>query len=79
MMSGKPVLNGVVASNNEVEEAGCGLSFDSSKPEEITAAVRKIKAMTGEEREEMGRRGSAWVRENRDYKKLAKQFLDFIG
>ncbi len=79
MMSGKPVLNGVVASNNEVEEAGCGLSFDSSKPEEITAAVRQMKDMTGEEREEMGWRGSAWVRENRDYKKLAKQFLDFIG
>ena len=78
MMSGKPVLNGVVASNNEVEEAGCGISFDSSKPEEIAAAVRQIMSMTKEERDEMGRRGYDWVRENRDYKKLAKQFIDFI-
>ena len=78
MMSGKPVLNGVVASNNEVEEAQCGLSFDSSKPEEIAHAVERIKQLPEEALKEMGRRGSEWVKENCDYTKLAKRFLDFI-
>ena len=78
MMSSKPVLNGVVASNNEVEEAQCGISFDSSKPEEIAHAVEQIKQLPRETLTEMGRRGSEWVKENCDYTKLAKRFLDFI-
>ena len=78
MMSGKPVLNGVVASNNEVEEAHCGLSFDSSKPEEIANAVNRIKQSSKDTLTEMGKRGSEWVKENCDYTKLAMTFLNFI-
>ena len=78
MMSGRPILNGVVSSNNDVEESGCGLSFDSSKPEEIADAVKRIRAMSEEERAEMGRRGAAWVRENCDYAKLAGRFLGLL-
>ena len=79
MMSGKPILNGVVASNNDVEAAGCGLSFDSSRPEEIADAVNRIRAMSVEKRTNMGCRGAAWVRENCDYRKLAVRFLDLIA
>ena len=75
MMSGRPILNGVVASNNEVEEAGCGLSFDSSRPENIAGAVARMKNMTEEERTEMGRNGQRWVTDHCDYSKLAGQFL----
>ena len=75
MMSGKPVLNGVVASNNEGEEARCGLSFDSSKPEEIARAVSEIKNMTTEDRNVLGEKGHQWVTEHCDYSKLAEQFL----
>ena len=78
MMSGKPILNGVVASNNDVEEAGCGVSFDSSKPDEIVTAIAHIKTMSPEDREAMGKRGKDWVRTNRDYTKLARQFLDVM-
>lgn len=78
MMSGKPVLNGVVASNNEVEEAKCGLSFDSSKPEEIAEAVTKMKGMSEEERNSLGQNGKKWVMENCDYTKLAEKFLDIM-
>ena len=79
MMSGKPILNGVVASNNDVNEAECGLSFDSSKPEEIADAVKRIQTMSEKERAEMGSMGAAWVRENCDYAKLAGRFLDLFA
>ena len=78
MMSGKPVLNGVVASNNEVKGANCGLSFDSSKPEEIAEAVIKLKNLTQEERDSLGQNGKKWVTENCDYTKLAERFLDIM-
>ncbi len=78
MMSGKPVLNGVVASNNEVEEAKCGLSFDSSNPEEIAEAVTQMKNLTQEERNRLGQNGRKWVTENCDYTKLAERFLSIM-
>lgn len=78
MMSGKPVLNGVVASNNEVEEAKCGLSFDSSNPEEIAEAVTQMKKLTQEERNRLGQNGRQWVTENCDYTKLAGRFLEIM-
>ena len=79
MYSGKPVLNGVVASNNEVEEAGSGFSFDSSRPEEIADAVEKLRSLTENERDEMGRNGKNWISENCDYAKLAERFLSFVS
>ena len=78
MMSGRPVLNGVVASNNEVEEAGCGLSFDSSKPKEIAVAISQMKQMTAKERKALGENGHQWVIEHCDYTKLAEQFLTLM-
>ncbi len=78
MMSGRPVLNGVVASNNEVEEAGCGLSFDSSKPKEIADAVKRMKSMTAQERASIGQKGHQWVVDNCDYSQLAEQFLKLM-
>ncbi len=78
MMSGKPVLNGVVASNNEVEEAKCGLSFDSSNSEEIAEAVTQMKKLTQEERDRLGQNGRKWVTENCDYTKLAERFLEIM-
>lgn len=79
MMSGRPVLYGVVASNNEVEEAECGLSFDSSKPEDIANAIKKMMAMPEANRKRMGENGEKWVIGNRNYKELAKQFLEFLS
>ncbi len=79
MMSGKPVLNGVVASNNEVEEAKCGLSFDSSKPEEIADAILRMKNMTQDERTQLGENGRNWVTENCDYRNLAAKFLEIMN
>ena len=78
MMSGRPVLYGVIASNNEVEEAGCGLSFDSSKPEEIVRAIEGMMEMPEGDRRRMGTSGKNWVIQNCDYRKLAGRFLDFV-
>ncbi len=78
MMSGRPVLYGVVASNNEVEEAGCGISFDSSKPEEIVNAIKEMMGIPEGDRNRMGANGKNWVIQNCDYKKLAGRFLDFV-
>ena len=78
MMAGKPILNGVVASNNEIQEADCGISFDSSKPDEIISAILCIKTMDKDRLRQLGNNGRSWVIENRDYSKLANSFLEHI-
>ena len=79
MMAGKPILNGVVASNNEVQEADCGLSFDSSKPEEIVKAILTLKKMDKDHLCQLGNNGRRWVIKNRDYTNLAKSFLQHLN
>ena len=79
MMAGKPIIYGVEAKNNDVEEAGCGISIPAGKAEEIVSAVLKLSKMSPEERKEMGARGNTWVLDNCEYSKLAEQFLGVMG
>lgn len=78
MMAGKPIIYGVEAKNNDVEEAGCGLTIRPGNAEEIAEAARKLAEMTPDERARMGEGGKAWVIRNCDYTKLAKIFLEVM-
>lgn len=74
MMSGRPILYGVVAYNNEVNDANCGISFDSSKVEEICEAIKMISSLDFVRREQMGNKGKEWVLKNFEYSALADKF-----
>lgn len=75
MMAGKPIIYGISAANNEVDEAQCGMTIEPESPQDLVKAVRRLKEMTPVERNEFGYRGKSWVLENRKYETLAKQFL----
>ena len=78
MMAGKPIIYGVEAKNNDVEEAGCGLTIRPGNAEEIAEAARKLAEMDPGERGRIGERGKAWVIRNCDYTKLARTFLEVM-
>lgn len=78
MMSAKPIVYGVEAANNEVAEAGAGITIEPDSAEAIAGAVLALKDMTPEERAKMGQNGKTWVIENCDYRVLAKRFIDVI-
>lgn len=78
MMAGKPIIYGVKAKNNDVEEAGCGLTIQPGNAGEIANAVRKMSEMSPRERARMGERGRDWVIQNCDYNKLAQAFLETL-
>ena len=78
MMAGKPIIYGVEAQNNDVEEAGCGLTIRPGNAEEIAEAARKLAEMAPGERTRMGECGKAWVIKNCDYTKLARIFLEIM-
>ncbi len=78
MMASKPIIYGVEAANNDVEDAGCGITIRPGDAEEIQNAALRLLEMSAEERDAMGERGRAWVTQSCDYTKLAENFLNVM-
>ena len=78
MMAARPVLCAIAAGNDPVREANCGLTIEPENPEALVDAIRKIRSMSIEQREHMGRCGSVYVEKNHLYPVLAKKFLESI-
>ncbi|MBE0638001.1 MAG: glycosyltransferase [Bacteroidales bacterium] len=78
MLAGKPIIYAIEAPGNIVEESGAGISCAAESPGELSGAIMKMKALTPEERAQMGAKGREWIIKNRDYKKLAADFLEAV-
>jgi glycosyltransferase involved in cell wall biosynthesis len=78
MAAGCPVIHGVEAFNDPVGDAKCGISVPPEDPDAVASAVRRLAAMTADERQVLGSRGATYVREHHDNRKLAADFLDFV-
>ncbi len=74
MMAGKPIIYGVEARNNDVAEAGCGISIEPGNGEVVCDAIKKLACATASELTVMGKAGKKWVLENCEYSKLASEF-----
>lgn len=78
MMAGKPILYGVQAFNNEVEEAQCGVTIQPESATEIAEGVRGLMRMTEADRLRLGENARRWVLKNRTYSKLARDFEEIM-
>ncbi len=74
MMSGKPIVQSISAGNDIVNDAKCGISVPAEDPVQVALAVKKLMAMSKEEREQMGINGRNYVLRNNTYEVLAKKF-----
>ena len=75
MMAGKPVVHSVEAGNDMVQDAGAGISIGAEDPAAIADALRRMAALTQNERGRMGAAGKQYVLAKHDYAVLAKRFL----
>lgn len=75
MMSGKPIIYGVEASNNEVEAAQCGITIEPDDPEEIINATKTLQQMSDEAKTKMGNNGKIAVATIYNYNSIAKDFI----
>lgn len=75
MMAGKPVVHSVEAGNDMVQDAGAGISVGAEDPAAIADALRRMAALTQNERGRMGAAGKQYVLAKHDYAVLAKRFL----
>jgi len=60
--------------NDVVAEGGCGLSVPHAVPDDIAGGIRRLLAMSAQERTRLGRKGSEYVRQHFDYAVLAQQY-----
>ncbi len=78
MMAAVPVLHGVEAGNDPVAEAGCGLTVAPESPEAVVQGLRRLAALSVEERRAMGARGRDFVTAHHSYAVLAQRFIDAL-
>jgi glycosyltransferase involved in cell wall biosynthesis len=78
LMAGCAVLHSVEAGNDPVAEAGAGLTVPPQDPAAVANGLRRLAALSPEERHAMGERGRAFVRANHTYPVLAQRFLEAV-
>jgi glycosyltransferase involved in cell wall biosynthesis len=75
MMAAVPVLHGVEAGNDPVAEAGCGVTVGPESPEAVVQGLRRLAALSAEQRRAMGQRGRDYVCQHHSYAVLARRFI----
>jgi len=73
LAAGRPVIYACNSRNNAVEEAMAGLTVPSEDAAGLADAVRRLQAMSVEERMAMGANGREYVKRHRDTRLLAER------
>lgn len=79
MLSSKPIIASYAGYPSMINEANCGKFVKTSSPDELKKAILTIINLSKEDREQLGQNGKKWVYENRQYSKLAKDYLNKIS
>ena len=79
MMAERPVLHSVEAGNDPVAEAEAGLTVPPEDAQAIADGVRRLAALSADQRQAMGRRGRDFVLAQHTYPVLAQRFTDALA
>ena len=79
MMAGCAVLNAIEAGNDPVAEAGCGVTVRAESAAAIVDGLRRLAALSGQERRTMGQRGREYVLRHHTWPVLAKRFVEAVS
>lgn len=79
MMARRPVLHSVEAGNDPVAEAGAGLTVPPEDAQAVADGLRRLAALSPQERADMGERGRAFVLAHHTYSVLARRFIEAVS
>ncbi|MBT2473851.1 glycosyltransferase family 4 protein, partial [Microbacterium sp. ISL-103] len=74
MLAGKPIVGSYSGYPSMVNEADSGVFVPADDPQALVEEIRQIAGASPEHRREVGERGARWIRENRNYRKLAADY-----
>jgi glycosyltransferase involved in cell wall biosynthesis len=75
MLTGKPVVASYTGYPSMINEADCGTYVPAGDVAALRLEVQRYANMGANERNLMGQRGKTWLLANRQYKKLANEYL----
>lgn len=78
MMSGRPILASFSGYPSMIDESASGLFVPAGDSVAVADSVRRLAAMSTEERDSMGRRGRTWLLEHRSYQRLATDYEELL-
>lgn len=82
MLAGKPVIASYTGYPSMLNEAECGQFIcpkgDESPEDNIQEALLRIASMTPEDRQQLGQKGKAWIKQYRNYRFLSQQYINKI-
>ncbi|WP_417326340.1 glycosyltransferase family 4 protein [Halarcobacter sp.] len=78
MLASKPIIASYSGYPSMINEANCGYFENTSDANELKDKILNIVNLDEEERKNLGANGREWVYENRQYSKLAKDYLSKI-
>jgi glycosyltransferase involved in cell wall biosynthesis len=79
MWSGKPIVASYSGYKSMINEADCGTFIQPGNVGALRREIERYYQMTSDERAGMGARGKSWLLANRQYKKLALEYLNIIA
>lgn len=75
MYAGKPVVASYSGYPSMLNEAGSGFFVPPNNSRALSDTFLKVFSKSKGDRNEMGAKGKAWIKENRTYNKLAQEYL----
>lgn len=78
MMSGKPVVASYTGYPSMINEAESGSFVTACNVDALKHEIQRYSSMDADELKAIGNRGRAWILENRQYRKLAEDYLDIM-
>lgn len=78
MLAGKPIVASYTGFPSMINEAGCGSYVPAGDVQALRRELERYARMPASERDEIGSRGRAWILANRQYPKLAQDYLKIL-
>ncbi|WP_426217524.1 glycosyltransferase family 4 protein [Pseudomonas sp. DWRC2-2] len=78
MLAGKPVIASYSGYPSMINEAECGVYVPAGDVDALVAGILEMKSKSAEERAQMGARGREWLLSNRNYPKLAQDYISLL-
>ena len=78
MLASKPIIASYEGYPSMINEANCGEFVATKYPQELIEIILKIVNLSVKEKNKLGRNGVEWIYNNRQYSKIAKEYIEKI-
>ena len=78
MVAGKPIIASYTGYPSMINEANCGVFVNSSNPIDLKETILNIANKNVQDIKQLGEKGKKWIYENRQYSRLANEYINKI-